>query len=135
MLIWRKTEERVFNWSEAHQTCCKIHILTRGVSGYQILGGQVVMWRVCRRPAAPSILPKSGWAIAHPAQPPLTPLHPSLSIIFGTLQSCSTSPFEFFCSLSKHFSIRITQPFFIQLIQNNPDVTENERQMLKIIEY
>ena len=29
----------------------------------------------CRRfPAAPSILPKSGWAIAHPAHPPLTPL-------------------------------------------------------------
>ena len=24
---------------------------------------------------APSILPKPGWAIAHPAQQPLTPLH------------------------------------------------------------
>ena len=43
----------------------------RGVSGYQTLGGQVVMWRMVarrRRPVAPSILPKSGWAIAHPAQ-------------------------------------------------------------------
>ena len=30
----------------------------------------------CRRgfPAAPSILPKSGWAIVHPAHPPLMPL-------------------------------------------------------------
>ena len=26
-----------------------------------------------RCPAAPSILPKTEWAIAHPAQPPLTP--------------------------------------------------------------
>ena len=43
----------------------------RGVSGYLKLGGQVVMWPAA---AAPSILPKSGWAIAHPAQPPLTPL-------------------------------------------------------------
>ena len=45
--------------------------MNRGVSGYQTLGGQVVMWRMVarrRRPAAPSILPKSGWAIAHPAQ-------------------------------------------------------------------
>ena len=40
----------------------------RGLSGYLILGGQVVMWR------APSFLPKTGWAIAHPAHPPLTPL-------------------------------------------------------------
>ena len=49
----------------------------RGVSGYLTLGGQVVMWRVVacrRRPAAPSILPKSGWAIAHPAHLTLTPL-------------------------------------------------------------
>jgi hypothetical protein len=30
-----------------------------------ILCGQVVM---------PSILPKTGWAIAHPAHPPVTPL-------------------------------------------------------------
>ena len=27
-----------------------------------------------RWPAAPSILPKTGWAIAHPAHPPVTPL-------------------------------------------------------------
>ena len=30
----------------------------------------------CHRcPGAPSILSKPGWAIAHPAQPPVTPLH------------------------------------------------------------
>ena len=53
------------------------NIEIRGVSGYQTLVGQVVMWCVVacrRRPAAPSILSKSGWAIAHPAHPPLTPL-------------------------------------------------------------
>ena len=49
----------------------------RGVIGYQILGGQSVIRRnvACRHwPAAPSILPKNGWAIAHPVHRPLTPL-------------------------------------------------------------
>ena len=52
-------------------------VQSRGVSGYQILGGQTVMQCnvACRRrPVAPSILPKTGWAIAHPAHPPVTPL-------------------------------------------------------------
>ena len=53
-------------------------VQSRGVSGYQILGGQTVMQCnvACRRrPVAPSILPKTGWAIAHPAHPPVTPLN------------------------------------------------------------
>ena len=41
-------------------------IICRGVTGYHILCGQLV-----RRP---SILPKTGWAIVHPAHPPVTPL-------------------------------------------------------------
>ena len=34
-------------------------------------------------PAAPSILPKSGWAIAHPAHTPLTPATYARYILFG----------------------------------------------------
>ena len=74
------------------------HLVTlfRGVSGYQTLGGQVVMGRVVacrRRPAAPSILPKSWWAIAHPAHPPLTTLLLQLEvhIIPSTLCTPSTA--------------------------------------------
>ena len=44
----------------------------RGLSSFLDLGGQVVHNAV-RGPAAPSILPKSRWAIAHSAHPPLTP--------------------------------------------------------------
>ena len=54
-----------------------LHSTSRGVSGYQILGGQSVMRCnvACRRrPVAPSVLPKTGWAIAYPAHPPVTPL-------------------------------------------------------------
>ena len=52
--------------------------MSRGVTGYQILGGQLVMRRNAARrrwPVAPSILPKNGWAIAHPAHLPVTPLN------------------------------------------------------------
>ena len=52
-------------------------IPNRGVTGYQILGGQLVMRHNAahhRWPSAPSILPKTGWAIAHLPHAPLTPL-------------------------------------------------------------
>ena len=48
-------------------------IISRGISGYLKLGRQVVMWRAATA-AAPSILPKTGWAIANPAHLSLTPL-------------------------------------------------------------
>ena len=44
----------------------------RGLSSFLDLGGQVVHNAV-RGPAAPSILPRSRWAIAHSVHPPLTP--------------------------------------------------------------
>jgi hypothetical protein len=44
----------------------------RGLSSFLDLGGQVVH-NAMRGPAVPSILPRSRWAIAHPAHPPLTP--------------------------------------------------------------
>ena len=47
----------------------------RGVTRYLKLGGQGVIRRAVRRrcPAASLILSETGWAIAHPAHPPLTP--------------------------------------------------------------
>ena len=45
------------------------------IRGYLKLGGQLVMWRAVAAaplPGGTSILPKTGWATAHPANPPLT---------------------------------------------------------------
>ena len=47
----------------------------RGVTGYLKLNGQILNTARCRCPAVPSILPKTGWVIAHRAPPPLTPLN------------------------------------------------------------
>ena len=35
----------------------------------------------CRSLGAPSILPKTGWAIAHPVHPPVTPLTLNSSVL------------------------------------------------------
>merc|ERR1719319_600216 len=44
----------------------------RDVTGYLKLGEQILIWFTS---VAPSILPKTGWAIAHSAHPPVTPMH------------------------------------------------------------
>ena len=53
----------------------------RGVNSHLKLGGHVRSIAARRRrrcPAAPSILPKTGWVVAYPAHPPVTP--PGVSI-------------------------------------------------------
>ena len=45
-----------------------------GATGYQKLGGHVVMRRAAAHAAALLFFQKTGWAIAHSAHPPVTPV-------------------------------------------------------------
>ena len=62
----------------------------RGVTGYLKLGGQVLMRRTAAVRRRLLFCQETGWAIAHPAHPPLTPL-PYKDLAFIVQHICVTN--------------------------------------------